>query len=497
MHTKEIIRQTNCGALKGICEKGFLAFLGIPYAKAKRFQAPKPFFWEGIWDASSFGKKAMQVFDRKVPWMMQASREEFDEDCLNLNLYVPEGTKETDRLPVLVEIHGGAFQNGSNQERMPWDVVKQEKVIYAAINYRLGIWGYLYLGNLLGDAYRTSGNNGLLDQLAAIRWIYENIRQFGGDPSKITVLGSSAGAKSVGALMMIPEFNTYVKQLILSSGGTQSIRSLETAGKIAEGYLKTLKKMARDFGLSPEEITGETLKNLSCDALLTVQKAFCDTPGNTCMFGPVADGAVIGINWREDAVKGTAWFGTAMIGCSRNELAFYKMGAPDFASRAPGIAEALFGQNARIAKKAFEEWDWTAQEKNQEAQTDAWIRIITDYMYRLYTYRLAQRLGEKGCKVWQYSVELPPALHCFDMSLAFGKPNPVFFPSKEQRQQAKDLGDEIWQSFLNFVETGSPKSWGPLSDQGKQVMYWGKESEVRDIPENDVLLGFPEEVYRL
>lgn len=127
-------------------------------------------------------------------------RKEYGEDCLNLNIYVParaalEARREGKGLPVAVYIHGGAFQNGSNRDRSGKQIIRDHSFIYVSINYRLGVLGYLYLGAALGEEYRGTGNNGTLDQLAALRWIYDNIGEFGGDRSRITVFGESAGAK--------------------------------------------------------------------------------------------------------------------------------------------------------------------------------------------------------------------------------------------------------------------------------------------------------------
>lgn len=495
--------KTKTGLVRGCRENGFYAFKGIPYAKAERFEAPQAYAWEGELDCTEFGKKAMQVWDKPSPWAKPAKREDFSEDCLNLNIYVPESIEEGEKLPVLLEIHGGGYQDGSNQGRTAVQAVRDEKIIYVAINYRLGILGYLYLGELLGEKYQTSGNNGLLDQLMSVKWVAENIASFGGDPEKITVLGSSAGGKSIGALMMLPDFDKYVSQLILSSGATQSIRSLETSKVTANRYMETLKSMKKELGLSAEEITGDILLKLSADDIIKVQKEFTNNPGNTCMFGPVADGVIIAEDWTGTAIQGTFWNGSAMVGCSRRELDFYKMFNPNFLNAAPSIADALFGINGEIAKAEYAETEAKyAEEQGKEIEdsqkTEIWSQILTDYMYRCYSYRLAERLAKKGCQVWQYSMEFLPALHCWDQNLAFGGPNPEFY-KEEKFQIAKALSDRVWKSFVNFVKNGNPgeADWEALDPENKKCMYWNAQSEVLPIPENDTLTRFPEEVYIL
>lgn len=547
----ECIVNTNCGAVRGVVENGYLCFKGIPYAMAERFKAPQKTSWSGIYDGTRFGKKAIQVYDRPMPWLKELpKREEFDEDCLNLNIYVPaagedglgcngsgeDGNVNTvagadascnvgagedgktnaaaiagKKLPVLVEIHGGAFQDGSNQGHTPDRVIVSHQFIYVPINYRLGALGFMPLDAFLGEAYAGSGNCGLLDQMSALRWIYENIQAFGGDPENITLLGSSAGAKSIGALMLMEELNTYVNQIILSSGATQSVRSLDTGTKTTEAFLKTAAQVLE------RHITASDLLTMPADDIIKIQKVYTDRPGNTCLFGPVADGAVIPVDWEPLAKNGTLWSGNAMIGSSRHELCFMQMMNPDLWKAASESAKGLFGLNAPLAHEVFDAFveaerarlghDPEDADKNQE-----WVRIFTDYMYRMYSYRLAKRMSGKGCHVWQYSVELLPAAHCFDQMLAFEGADAMFFRDEESLNTARALGQKIHETFAYFIENGTLctengqtgpsvpefiQGWLPLTEENYCQMVWDKESKVVKIPKGDVLEGFPEGVYRL
>ena len=168
--------KTTGGYVEGFEENGLQNFLGIPYARAERFQAPREINWEGVFQADAFGKKAVQSHPAQETQAGLEGRKEYGEDCLNLNIYVPardalEARREGRGLPVAVYIHGGAFQNGSNRDRSGKQIIRDHSFIYVSINYRLGVLGYLYLGAALGEEYRGTGNNGTLDQLAALRWI--------------------------------------------------------------------------------------------------------------------------------------------------------------------------------------------------------------------------------------------------------------------------------------------------------------------------------------
>lgn len=522
---KKLDIMTVCGPIKGEEDGTYARFLGIPYATAERFGSPHPVRWTSTLDCTKFGKKAMQDFENTdmgntLQGGAPQSREEFDENCLNLNVYVPlqkENSSTPKRaLPVLFEVHGGAFQRGSNQAHTPAQILKDHEFIYVSINYRLGVFGFLYLDELLtSQPTLHTGNLGLQDILSALEWVYTNIGAFGGDPERITVLASSAGAKAIATLMCTPHFNRYTHQLILASGSTQSIRDKQTANQIAQEYMAVLHKTTEDWSLTPAD-----LKTLSADTLLEAQKLLCCNPGNTCIFGPVADGDLIPEDWQDIARKGTLWEGRAMIGCSLHEEAFYKILYPDFSAQASWIADELFGENS---DKAQEEFNRLAAENEKalgrvltETETaDLWVRILTDYMYRTHSYRLAKRLAKKGSIVWQYSVEFKPALHCFDQMLAFGIPTPDFFDNEAHMKKGLDLGEQIYDAFTCFIETGSPvmdaSTWPALSDSstsssansssrdsGKPVqMVWDEQSYLRPIAEGEVLESIGEQVFKI
>ena len=170
-----MIINTYSGKVNGSYCEGMYEFKGIPYAKAKRFQKAEEYCWEGIYEANEYGHSALQTSDSNITG---------DEDCLNLNIITPN-TEES--LPVLVEIHGGAFQGGSNQCMLRSLSSKKKTFVHVAINYRLGVLGFLYLGNQCGKAYPNTGNLGVLDQIVALQWIKKNISYFGGDPEQIKI----------------------------------------------------------------------------------------------------------------------------------------------------------------------------------------------------------------------------------------------------------------------------------------------------------------------
>ena len=211
---------TPVGRLRGVEEAGVQAFRGIPYAEAPvkelRWRPPVPFkAWEGIREASQYGKPCMQILPGG------------SEDCLYLNVYSPTNVSETSGLPCLVWIHGGGFEFGSggdiyyNGTNLVSFLLSQEKpAVLVTMNYRLNVFGFLGSELLRDrDPDRSTGNYGIQDQRMALRWVQENIRAFGGDPAKVMIFGQSAGACSVSSHLLMPKSFGLYSRAIMESGG--------------------------------------------------------------------------------------------------------------------------------------------------------------------------------------------------------------------------------------------------------------------------------------
>ena len=229
----EKIIETPCGKIRGTnCRiPGVIAFKGIRYASAKRWEYPKTVTeWDGIYDATEYKDDCYQprsFYDeeknlKKVFYYNEFRKGEtysYSEDCLFLNIWVPEEAEEKSGLPVLVYIHGGGFKGGCSHEKQFDDPIWPQKgVIAVTINYRLGPLGFACFKELEEESGHT-GNYGLFDQLAALEWIKKNIPSFGGNPDKITIMGQSAGAMSVQHLCQSPLSEGLFYGAVMSSGG--------------------------------------------------------------------------------------------------------------------------------------------------------------------------------------------------------------------------------------------------------------------------------------
>ena len=210
---------TPLGKIEGVDCDGYVRYLGIRYAEAPvgglRFQAPRPVEpWAGVYDATAFGPSAPQP--PPLPGsFMNAGELRTDEDCLFLNVYT--STTDAGRRPVMVWIHGGAYVMGSGDMYDGRSLVQGGDVVVVTLNYRLGVLGWLALDHL-DPSLAGSGNNGIRDQIEALRWVRDNISAFGGDPGNVTIFGESAGGGSIGALLAAPDADGLYHKAIIQSG---------------------------------------------------------------------------------------------------------------------------------------------------------------------------------------------------------------------------------------------------------------------------------------
>lgn len=214
---------TKAGVLRGVTEGDVSIFKGIPFAAPPvgelRWRPPQPVTpWEGVRDASEYGPNCAQGGWGAAPGTIA---EGSSEDCLYLNLWTPAGAKTGDKLPVMVWIHGGGFVGGSGAGAgTAGDAFAKQGVILATINYRLGRLGFFAFPALSEEhPDEPKGNYGFMDQIAALKWIQENIAAFGGDPGNVTIFGFSAGGVSVHSLMTIPSAKGLFHKVISESGG--------------------------------------------------------------------------------------------------------------------------------------------------------------------------------------------------------------------------------------------------------------------------------------
>jgi para-nitrobenzyl esterase len=249
--TTSPIVETASGKLRGSAAGGIFAFKGVPYgastAGTNRFmppQAPEP--WAGVRDALAYRGHAPQLPGRpeRRPELQNilgpADATPEGEDCLTLNVWTPglDGTKR----PVMMWLHGGAFAYGSGNRAVTEgsNLARRGDVVVVSVNHRLNIFGFLHLADIGGERFAHSGNAGVLDLVAALEWVRDNIAEFGGDPENVTIFGESGGGGKVSVLLAMPAARGLFHRAIIQSGATVRVSTRERATALAEAAMRHL-----------------------------------------------------------------------------------------------------------------------------------------------------------------------------------------------------------------------------------------------------------------
>lgn len=231
---KTPLAETHAGKVAGTVEQGVAIFRGIPFAAPplgeNRWRSPQPVTpWQGVRDASAFGHDCMQT---PFPGDEAPLRTTPAEDCLYLNVWKPAAAKAGAKLPVLVWIYGGAFITGGTSPAIyDGSAFARDGVVFVSMNYRLGRFGFFSHPALSAEAGKPVGNFAMEDQVAALKWVRQNIAAFGGDPAKVTVMGESAGGTAVINLLTMPSTRGLIHGAIAMSGGGRSLLPTATMAK--------------------------------------------------------------------------------------------------------------------------------------------------------------------------------------------------------------------------------------------------------------------------
>jgi para-nitrobenzyl esterase len=458
-NSQNVILKTNKGYIEGSKERDILVFKGIPYAKPPlgglRFKAPQPAEkWTDTLSCENFGNIASQYGGPEKGLTG-------NEDCLSLNIYTPFKERRT-KLPVMVWVHGGGMTSGAGKGMDGHAFSDHDSIITVTINYRLGVFGFLYLGDQEAG-YRKSGNNGLLDCMMALKWIKENIRAFGGDPSKVTVMGESAGAKLVSTLLVAPAAKDLFNQLVLESGAVQCIRDSVTAKSIRKRLLDTLKLK------NPAD-----LMKLSTQQLIEAQNKVCNGAQGTNYFGPVRDGEVITADPYQYIKQHPDRNIKILIGTNSAESTIFMNADKRLYQPGDQVLKDWFGNNYVYIKTANQKGITHPDNISQR------ITLFTQYMYQMHSYRLAAALAANTAPVWlyrfDYSRDNSGARHAQELDYVwFSAANHSFNPEEVR------LAGHMHQAWVNFIQGGNPgrvdqQEWPLYKVKNRSVMVFDRLS---------------------
>ena len=480
--------KTQHGEVRGSAGDGVNTFKGIPYAAppfgANRLRPPQPVEpWSGGRDALAYGPKPPQV-PYPSPWdVLIPELDPIGEDCLNLNIWSPD--LGSAGLPVMVWIPGGAFEHGTSAGPF-YDGSRfaRDGIVCVSINYRVGAEGFLYLGD--GVA-----NLGLLDQLAALEWVQENIAAFGGDPANVTVFGQSAGAMSIGTLLSMPRAEGLFRRAIAQSGGAHQVISPSTAQKVGQ-------HVAEKLGV---QATREAIAAVPLDQLLTAQEELKadllahPDPGrwgtevvvNMMLWQPVIDGDVIPMPPIDRIVSGADAETDLMVGATSDEWRFFLV---------PGGAiehvtdEALAGAVAGYGLPVEAALGTYRAAHPGASPGDLLAAVQSDWYIRIPVIRLAEAHATSTAATYMYEFAWrSPAFDgrlgaCHGLEVAFvfdtlgNETEPL--GGTDPPQHLADTMHAAWVSFATSGEVG----WPEYDLDRRATMRFDTASEVVDDPQS-------------
>lgn len=457
------VAKINNGFIKGVREQNSFVFKGIPYAAprtgASRFMAPvRHKDWVDTLNCQVFGSASAQPGSRENP--VHGS-----EDGLYLNVYTPSLSQKA-HMPVLVWVHGGSMVSGSGNGANGHAFADRDSIVTVTINYRLGVFGFMYLGDL-GSDYKTSGNNGLLDLIQALKWVKANIRHFGGDPSRVTVMGESAGAKLSSALIVASRASGLYSGMILESGGFQCIRDTITAKAIRQ---RVMEKLSIE---NPRD-----LLSLSTEKLIKAQAEVLGGAKGTNYFGPVMDGIILNDSPYVCVAKEGRNIVHYLIGANENESRIFmdmdkRLYRPDST-----VISDWFGINYPYCLADYRN---ALKHFGKNKDTVAAASILSAYMYQMHTNRLAKQLAAAGRSTWVYRYQFPPANHGSELRYVWYSPSQIKYTADEQ-----DFGRDLHRYWVQFIRNGRPGivnniNWGPYTSKGQNVMMLKKHFHLQKI----------------
>jgi para-nitrobenzyl esterase len=464
--------KTNKGYVRGINENSIAVFKGIPYAAPPvgnlRFKPTKEHDpWRDTLLTTQFGAMAKQASGGS-------------EDCLTLNVYTPKPDKA--KRPVLVWVHGGSMTSGSGKGQNGHAFSDQDNIITVTINYRLGIFGFTYLDDV-DKAYAGSSNNGVLDCIMALKWVRQNIAAFGGDPNRVTIMGESAGAKLVSAVLASPASRGLFQQYIAESGSVQCIRDINTAKGERSRILHQLHLNKNDAA---------QLLTMPADSLIKAQNIAGNDVTGLLFIGPVNDGVVIHNDPYVYAAGKNLPPVKALMGSNATEATVFMDKYPRLKAPDTATLKALFADNYPMVYRSY------LKELPSLSPYDAATKVITRYMYEMHTYRWAKALANAGIPLWMYRFDYANdplgAAHAKELPFVWydAKSKAMTDPAKRRLAVAMHI------AWVAFIKTGNPDTnslhWPAYKNDTRQIMTFNSDNKVISLKEVFDDMDFPSSV---
>jgi para-nitrobenzyl esterase len=499
---------TRLGRVAGYIRKGVFTFKGIPYADnsagPNRFMpAVKAKSWEGVRSSRQYGYVAPQ--GPRAGWANDEEAFMFDwddgvqsEDCLHVNVWTP-AVGDGKKRPVMVWLHGGGYTAGSGQELRSYDgenLARRGDVVVVSLNHRLNAFGYLDLSKF-GDQYASSGNLGMLDIVAALEWVRDNIEGFGGDPHLVTVFGQSGGGGKVSTLMAMPAAKGLFRRAIVESGSILQGIPQDNAQKLADAIVSEL-------GLTAARI--EQIQTLPYQQILTaVDKVLRERRPKVAGgipnfrrisallgFGPVVDGKILPNHPFDPAAPAISADIPMIIGTTLNEFVtainhpeLEAMSEADLETRVRGT----YGAKAMSVIGAFR------QRTPRATPFDLWSRIAVSGVRgsAIEQARLKAAQGRAPAYLYWFTWQTPilsgrpRAFHCAEIAFVFDNTDRCETMTGGGAE-ARTLAGKMCDAWIQFARTGNPNHprlprWPAFSPETLPTMIFDDSPRVEMNPD--------------
>lgn len=504
-----VVADTTTGAVEGRTKEGVLRFAGVPYAAPPtgrhRFGPPRPATpWTGVRDAGTFGPVSWQAAPA-LGGLLGGPPPSCDEDCLSLNIQTP--ALDDGRRPVLVWIHGGGFTSGTGAT--PWyngaSFVTRGDVVVVSINYRLGALGFLHLAELAGPDHASSGLNGILDQVAALEWVRDNIAGFGGDPGNVTIFGESAGGMSVATLLGLPRARGLFHRAIPQSGAASHTATAEQAARVTEIFCRELGVHDLDglLAASPEALLAAqaTLPAaLARDARARAEAGddadalpAAEAQELSLSFQPVVDGIELPVPPLQAVRDGLNASVPLLTGTCRDEWNLFHLATgggldPD---RVDARARRLLPDRPGIV-------DVYRANRPDASPDELWCALMTDAVFRIPAIELAEaQAAHQPDHTYLYRFTWPSTAFGGALGSCHALEIPFVFNTLDRGGAALFLGDgpippdlapTMQDAWWRFAHTGDPNGgtlprWSPYDRERRATMTFDAEIREEDDPD--------------
>ncbi|HET7842322.1 MAG TPA: carboxylesterase family protein, partial [Terriglobia bacterium] len=453
--------------------------------------------WTGVRDAFELGLRSPQLlsaFHGQVPPEIEPMdrNEPMGEDCLVLNVWTPSVGRGGGKRPVMVWLHGGGYTSGSGGF-ICYDgtqLARKHDVVAITVNHRLTVFGYLYLAGIGGEKYAESSNVGMLDIVAALEWVRDNIAAFGGDPGNVTIFGQSGGGGKVSTLMAMPSAQGLFHRAIVESGAAVKGVSRDAANKSAEQYLAKL-------NLTPDQ--ADQLQKLSVDQLLAPTANTNPMPGSGGFaLAPVVDGTTLPNDPFDPVAPALSANIPLLIGTTETEVTFFPHQVLDPINDAE--LHTHVKQTLRTASDEQVDQLIAAYKKGRPgaSNTDLFLALASDATFRAGVVTEAERKAAQGkAPVYQYYVTWRSpvrdgklrSFHTIEIPFVFDNVDACksMLGSGEDRYA---LAEKFSGAWVAFSRTGNPNhralpNWPAFDDTKRAVMVFNDECKVVDDPHGE------------